>query len=100
MILRVSDHPHGVETEAGDRVVYDVANSMLEMRSVPDALYQEALKTLGEKELVELICVIGYYTYVSMTLGAFEIGQPENIQPELLNNIPDGEAFTETFNED
>ena len=24
MILRVSDHPHGVETEAGDRVVYDV----------------------------------------------------------------------------
>jgi 4-carboxymuconolactone decarboxylase len=87
------------ENEA-DRVVYDVANSMLEMRCVPDALYQEALKTLGEKELVELICVIGYYTYVSMTLGAFEIGQPENIQPELLNNIPDGEAFTETFNED
>ena len=25
MILRVEDHPAGVETEAGDRVVYDVA---------------------------------------------------------------------------
>ena len=24
LILRLSDHPHGVETEAGDRVVYDV----------------------------------------------------------------------------
>jgi hypothetical protein len=33
---------------------------------------------------VELVSVLGYYTFVSMTLVAFEIGLPEQLQPELL----------------
>jgi len=87
------------ESEA-DRVVYDIANSLLETRGIPDALYQDAVTNLGEKGLVELVGVVGYYTYVSMTLAAFEIGLPENLQPELLSNSAKSGNSTDTFNED
>ena len=69
-----------------DRVVYEVAASLLEARALPDALYREGVRELGEKQLVELVGVLGYYVLVSMTLEAFEIGLPEDIQPELLDD--------------
>ena len=78
------------ETEA-ERVVYDIATSLLERRLVPEALYREGVQALDEQGMVELVGVIGYYTLVSMTLGTFEIGLPEALQPELLDNH-DGSA--------
>ena len=71
------------ETDA-DRAVYDIATSILETRRVPEALYHEGVRVLGEQGVVELVGVIGYYTFVSMTLATFEIGLPEALQPELL----------------
>jgi len=67
-----------------ERVVYDIAMSVVDTRTLPDALYREGVAALGEKGVVELVSVLGYYTFVSMTLLAFEIGLPEQLQPELL----------------
>ena len=72
-------------TSDADQVVYDVAISLLETRSVPEDLYQRGVQELGERGMVELVSVIGYYTYVSMTLTTFEIGLPEGLQTELLD---------------
>jgi 4-carboxymuconolactone decarboxylase len=69
-----------------ERVVYDITVSLLETRLVPDALYREGVHALGERWIVELVGVIGYYTFVSMTLATFEIGLPEALQLELLDN--------------
>lgn len=66
-----------------ERLVYEIATSILETRSVPGPLYQEGVRLLGERGLVELVGVIGYYTLVSMTLVTFEIGLPESLQPEF-----------------
>jgi 4-carboxymuconolactone decarboxylase len=68
-----------------ERVVYDIANSLLKTRQVSADLYQRGVQALGEHGLTELIGVIGYYTFVSITLVTFEIGLPESLQPELLN---------------
>jgi 4-carboxymuconolactone decarboxylase len=35
--------------------------------------------------MVELVGVLGYYTLVSMTLVTFQIGLPEDLQPELAD---------------
>jgi len=67
-----------------ERVVYDIAMSIVDTRTLPDALYREGVAALGEPGVVELVSVLGYYTFVSMTLLAFEIGLPEQLQPELL----------------
>jgi len=68
-----------------ERVVYDIANSVLKTRQVPADLYERGVQALGEQELAELVGVIGYYTFVSITLLTFEIGLPESLQPEILN---------------
>jgi 4-carboxymuconolactone decarboxylase len=48
---------------------------------VSDATYAEALQRLGERRLVELTALVGYYTMVAMTLNAHEIPLPEGVQP-------------------
>lgn len=66
-----------------ERAVFAVSTSLLETRGVPDALYAEAVAALGERGVVELIGILGYYALVSMTLNTFEIGLPESFAPEL-----------------
>jgi len=46
-------------------------------------LYDEAVKVLSERGVVEVIGLCGYYTLVSMTLNTFEFGLPEGEVSEL-----------------
>jgi 4-carboxymuconolactone decarboxylase len=50
---------------------------------VSPALYEEAIKVLSLRGLVEIIGLCGYYTMVSMTLNTFEFGLPEGETSEL-----------------
>ncbi|MBI0537189.1 carboxymuconolactone decarboxylase family protein [Roseomonas sp. KE2513] len=66
-----------------ESTVYDVARTLLGTRRLPDALYQRGVAVLGERGLVELVGIMGYYSMVALTLNAFELGLPENFAPEL-----------------
>lgn len=66
-----------------EKAVYDYATALHETRLVPDTVHAAALSELGEAGLVELVGLLGYYTLVSMTLNAFEIGLPPGETPEL-----------------
>ena len=41
-----------------------------------DAVYAKALEKFGEKGIVDLIAVNGYYTVVSMTLNVARVSPP------------------------
>ena len=58
-------------------MIYDVAKSLHEGHGVSKALYDEAVKLLSERGVVEIIGLCGYYTMVSMTLNTFEFGLPD-----------------------
>ena len=64
-------------------MIYDVAKSLHEVHGLSNALYDEAVKMLGERGLVEIIGLCGYYTLVSMTLNTFEFDLPEGEVSEL-----------------
>lgn len=66
-----------------ERVVYDFARCLHEKHEIDDELYARSVKLLGERAVVELVGLLGYYTLVSMTLNVFEIGLPEGADPEL-----------------
>ena len=66
-----------------ERAVYDVSTALLATRRVPDALYRTGVAALGERGMVELVALLGYYTLVAMTLNVFEIGLPDSFAPEL-----------------
>ena len=54
-------------------------------KQVSDATYANALKVLGQDRLVDLVALIGYYSFVSVTLNNFNV-MPEDGQPLELQN--------------
>ncbi|MEP9375344.1 carboxymuconolactone decarboxylase family protein [Aquabacter sp. CN5-332] len=72
-----------VFSSAAQQAVYDYALTMHEKRHIPEDVHAAAVRELGEAGVVELVGILGYYTLVSMTLNAFDIGLPEGETPEL-----------------
>jgi 4-carboxymuconolactone decarboxylase len=66
-----------------ERAVYDVSSALLARGRIHNELYAGATRVLGERGLVELVGILGYYTLVALTLNAFELGLPENAAAEL-----------------
>src|SRR5690606_27051198 len=64
-----------------EQLVYQFALELNQQRSVSDATYAAALQAFGERAVVELTALVGYYTMVAMTLNAHEIPLPEGQQP-------------------
>lgn len=69
------------------KAIHAYAVALLQTRRVPDELFNIAKGQLGERGLVELVGILGYYSLVAMTLNAFQIGLPECAAIEL--NDPD-----------
>jgi 4-carboxymuconolactone decarboxylase len=65
-------------------VIYDVAKALHETRGVPEPLFGRARALLGERGLVEVVGLCGYYTLVSMTLNTYEFPVPEGEPDDLL----------------
>ncbi len=65
------------------QMIYDVAKSLHEAHGLTKALYEEAVKVLTVRGLVEIIGLCGYYTMVSMTLNTFEFDLPQGEVSEL-----------------
>lgn len=63
-------------------VIYEFGVALLQTHGVPEDLYRRAVETFGQRAVVELVGILGYYTLISMTLNTFEI-QPEGSVPEL-----------------
>lgn len=77
--IRVGREP---QLEGNARAVYDVVTELLgTTRRVSDGTYARALEAFGEQGVVDLVGTVGYYSLVSMTLNAFEVGLPEGETP-------------------
>jgi 4-carboxymuconolactone decarboxylase len=83
IISAIAERREPAFTDAAQKVVYQYSKALHENKAVPKALHDAAVSSLGERGVVELVGILGYYSLVSMTLNAFEIGLPENEQIEL-----------------
>ena len=59
-----------------ERLVYDYCVQLTLNHRVSDALWQEAVTTLGEQAVIDLTVLSGTYVMVSMLLNATEIAIP------------------------
>ena len=59
-----------------EAAVYEFCAQLHRRKKVTDAAFKRALKFLGEKGVMDLIGVCGYYTAVSMTLNVAEVPLP------------------------
>lgn len=64
-----------------ERAVYAFARALHERHKVDDATYGEAVRVLGQRAVVDLVGILGYYTLISMTLNVFEVPVPGGTPP-------------------
>jgi 4-carboxymuconolactone decarboxylase len=62
--------------DADDRLVYDFCRDYYDDHRVDDATYQRVVARFGDKGIVDLAGLIGYYSFVSVTLNTFEVPIP------------------------
>jgi 4-carboxymuconolactone decarboxylase len=59
-----------------EELVYDFCTVLHRQHFVDDALFQRAMETLGERGVIDLVAVSGFYVAVSMVLNVAEIPIP------------------------
>jgi 4-carboxymuconolactone decarboxylase len=67
--------------DARSRAVYALARELHATRTVSEATYAAAEAALGQRALVDLVGLLGYYALVSMTLNAFAVPTPDGSDP-------------------
>ncbi|MES3000762.1 MAG: carboxymuconolactone decarboxylase family protein [Pseudomonadota bacterium] len=72
-----------VLTAPAARAAYDLASALLRSGRPTGPEYHAAIDALGEKGVMEVIGIVGYYSLASFTINTFELGLPEDAVPEL-----------------
>jgi 4-carboxymuconolactone decarboxylase len=73
---------------ADESVVHDYCAELLATHLVSDANYARALALLGERGVVELTALVGYYSMVALTLNAHQFELPSGTPPPLPPRTP------------
>jgi 4-carboxymuconolactone decarboxylase len=63
--------------------LYDLAMALYRDKKVPEDVYKAALDKFGERGIMDIIGLIGYYDLVSMTLITMQAGAPNDGVPPL-----------------
>ena len=66
-----------------ERLLVEVTRSLLRTKRLPADLYAQAVDELGENQLIELVALVGHYSLVGLTLGAFDVPQPDDLPAEM-----------------
>jgi 4-carboxymuconolactone decarboxylase len=66
-----------------EEAVYNLCTEILNTRHVSDATFQAAKEKFGERGVVDMLAVVGYYQFVSMLLNVDGYPLPSGVQPEL-----------------
>jgi len=74
--------------EPDEEIVYNFCNEILNTKHVSDATYKAAVDKLGERGVVDLTALVGYYQFVSMILNLDQYPLPDGAKPELQTIKP------------
>ena len=74
--------------EPDEEIVYNFCNEILNTKQVSDATYKAAVDKLGERGVVDLTALVGYYQFVSMILNLDRYPLPDGAKPELQTIKP------------
>ncbi|GAA1860976.1 carboxymuconolactone decarboxylase family protein [Actinomadura bangladeshensis] len=60
-----------------ERVVHEAARQLAAEGDLADAVFTEAVATLGRAAVVELVTLVGYYQALALQLRVFRVGLPD-----------------------
>ena len=68
-------------TAKDEALVHRICSELFRSQRLSDDSFNQAVATLGETGLVEVIGIIGYYTLIANTLNVFDVGLPAGEAP-------------------
>jgi 4-carboxymuconolactone decarboxylase len=74
--IAAGKRPDGMQPD--ETAVYDLATQLYRNKHVSDEAYKAALAQFGERGIMDVIGIIGYYDLVSMTLITMEAAPPND----------------------
>jgi 4-carboxymuconolactone decarboxylase len=74
--IAAGKQPEGMKED--ETALYDLANELYRDKKVSDLVYKAALSQFGERGIMDIIGIIGYYDLVSMTLITMQAGMPDD----------------------
>ena len=66
---------------ADEQIIYDMVSEILVTRRVSDTTYARAVKAFGEKGVVDICGVTGYYSLLAMTMNMGRVAIPADGEP-------------------
>lgn len=83
--IAAGTRPEGMKDD--ESALYDLATSLYRDHAVSDAVYRAAYAAFGERGIMDMIGIIGFYDITSMTLLTMQAGVPDG-QPLPLKELP------------
>ena len=80
--IAAGKRPAGMDAE--ETIVYNFATELLNTKQIGDATFKVTKDKFGERGVVDLIGVMGYYQFVSMLLNVDRYPLPAGAKPELM----------------
>jgi 4-carboxymuconolactone decarboxylase len=79
----IANRQRPAKMAADEAVVYDFCTELLRDRRVSDATYARAITTLGEPVTIDMVGVVGYYTFLAMTMNVAQTPAPAGTTDRL-----------------
>ena len=64
-------------------LIFEFSSSLLSEQNVDDELYEKSVAEFGIDGVVDLVGVLGYYSFISMTINVFDVPLPDGAVPEF-----------------
>ena len=81
VVEAVGDQRDPVFERADEAVVHRFTVELLHTGRVAVQTYDDALALLGDRGVVELVILAGYYCAICFALNTFEVGPPAGVEP-------------------
>jgi 4-carboxymuconolactone decarboxylase len=79
----IAENERPASMKPDEQALYEFTKELLDTKHVSDATFQNAVKAFGEKGVVDLIALTGYYGMVSALLNVDRYPLPAGAKPEL-----------------
>jgi 4-carboxymuconolactone decarboxylase len=78
IIAAVSKGLRPGEMSSEEAIVYEFATELLHLQNVSDSVYAKAVERFGEPGVIDMVGVLGYYSFLSMMMNTARTAVPGN----------------------
>ena len=83
IIDAIAEGRRPTEMAADEAVIYDFLDELMRLRTVSDVTYHRTREAFGERGIIDLVGIHGYYSLLAMVLNVSHAPIPDGAKPGL-----------------